>query len=87
MEIVQISILVVAFVSSLYFTGKTIYHMFHMINNITGKYANFLAPFVLFMPSQFNEEGNKHRIKFYPSIIGVAVSWGVIFIVKGILNA
>ena len=87
MELVKAIILLLAFVSCFYFTAKAIYHMFHMLNNIIGKYANFLAPLVLFMPSQFNEEGNKHRIKFYPSIIGVAISWGIIFLVKGNLNA
>lgn len=58
-----------------------------MLNNTTGKYASFLTFLILFMPSQFNEEGNKHRNKLSPSIIGVAISWGVIFFIKGILNA
>jgi len=86
MEIFNAIILLLAIVSCLYLTGKAIYHMYHMLNNITGKYANFLAPFVIFMPSQFNEEGNQHRIKLYPSVIGVAISWGVIFLIKGNLN-
>ena len=87
MEIIKAIILLLAFISFLYFTGKTLYHGFNMINNVTGKYASFFAPLILFMPSQFNEEGNKHRVKFYSSIIGVAISWAIYFLTEGNINA
>ena len=87
MEIAKAIILIITFVTFFYLILKALYHGFNMINNVTGKYASFLGPLVLFMPSQFNEEGNKHRIKLYPHIIGAAVCSGVIFLLMESLNA
>lgn len=56
--------LVVFFITAFYLTGLCIYYMFRMVTNVTGKYASLFAPFLLFMPNQFNAEGNLYRSKF-----------------------
>ncbi len=85
MEIAQIAIVVVTFIACFILTGKAIYHMWFVVTNITGKYANFLGPLLLFMPSQFNDVGNKHRVSLGPTLIGVLVCWLVLFL-SGALN-
>lgn len=82
MELVKITIFILAFVSCFYFAVKAIFHTHNMLNNVTGKYQNIFAPLIIFMPGQFNEKGNENRVKFYLSIIGVAISLSVFIIVK-----
>jgi len=87
MNIAQTIILILAFIGAFGFTAKSIYHMYHIITNITGKHASFLAPFILLMPSQFNKVGNQHRIKLFPAILGVLICWVVLILVKENTNA
>jgi len=86
MSAIALVLLLVAFLGAFVFTGKAIYHMYHAVTNITGKYANFLGPFLLLMPSQFNPEGNRHRIAIVPAIIGLIVCWFVILFARGYLD-
>ena len=86
MSTIVLALLLIAFFGAFVFTGKAIYHMFHVVTNITGKYANFLGPFLLFMPSQFTPEGNKHRVALGSTIIGVIVCWAVILLARGYLD-
>ncbi len=53
----------ITFAFALYFMYKLIYHMYKLINNVTGKHAYLLGALLLFMPDQFNGEGNEHRVK------------------------
>ena len=75
MEIILSFILVLTFAVCVVLTIKMIYHMWYVITNITGKYSSFLVPFILFMPSQFNSLGNKHRLALLPTIFGISVCW------------
>ena len=85
MDKLQVVILVLAFVACMFFTGKVIYHAAYVINNVIGKHSSFFGPFILFMPSQFNKIGNKHRVSLFPSLLGVAASW-LIFFLYGVLD-
>ena len=69
MEMAQIAIAVLAFIACFVLTGKAIYHMWFVVTNVTGKYANFLGPLLLFMPNQFNEVDNKHRASLGSTLI------------------
>jgi hypothetical protein len=86
MSTIVLALLLIAFVGAFVFTGKAIYHMYYVVTNITGKYGNFLGPFVLLMPSQFTPEGNKHRVALAPAIFGVIVCWAVILFARGYLD-
>ncbi len=86
MEIAKFIIWLLAFIGGFVLTGKAIYHFYHIITNITGKYANFLVPFIFLMPSQFNKVGNEHRVKFIPVIIGLAICWVIILLLEESLN-
>ena len=81
---IQILFIGVAFVGAMALTAKAIYHMYHVVTNVTGKYASFLGPFLLFMPNQFNETGNKHRVALVPVLLGVLACWLVLFFAGGI---
>ena len=78
-------IAILAFIGAFIFTIKTIYHMWFVVTNVTGKYASFLGAFLLFMPSQFNEIGNKHRIALGPALLGVMFCWAALFF-TGVLD-
>lgn len=80
MEMAKIAISVLAFVACFVLIGKAIYHMWFVVTNVTGKYANFLGPLLLFMPNQFNEVGNKHRASLGLTLLGVLVCWLVLFL-------
>jgi len=86
MSTIVLAVLLIAFIGAFVFTGKAIYHMYYVVTNITGKYGNFLGPFVLLMPSQFTAEGNKHRIALAPAIFGVIVCWVVILLARSYLD-
>lgn len=80
METVQIAIAVLVFIACSVLTGKAIHHMWFVVTNVTGKYANFLGPLLLLMPNQFNEVGKKHRASLTSTLIGVLVCWLVLFL-------
>jgi hypothetical protein len=77
----------VAFAGAMYFTGKAIFHTYHVVTNITGRYASFLGPFVLLAPSHFNSKGNQHRLALGPVLLGVAVSWAALFAIGVVRGA
>jgi len=73
--IVQFVVFAVAFV----LTGKAIFHVFKIVTNITGRWADFMGPLILFSPSQLNAEGNKHRLAFGRLFLPLVVSYIVLF--------
>ncbi len=85
METVRVVVVISASVGAFFFTGKTIYHFFYMVTNMTGKYASLFGPLALFMPNQFNAVGNRHRVALGPALLGVGVCWGLLF-ASGVLN-
>jgi len=90
MDVFKLSILgvmLVAFASAMYLTGKFIYHMLHIVRNVTGKYAYFLGALLLFMPSQFNEVGNLHRAKLLNIFPFMFLSYSVVFGIKFYIEA
>ena len=76
----------IAFPFAMYFIGKSIYHMAKIVTNVTGEYAMFLGPLILFMPSQLNDEGNEHRVKFLRNSGGLLFSIVVTPVVPALLN-
>ena len=79
MDTLRLVLAIAGLIGGFFFTGKAIYHAFYVVTNVTGKYANLFGPLVLFMPNQFNAEGNRHRSALWPALLGVAVCWGAIF--------
>jgi hypothetical protein len=77
--IAGIIVLIGLFVFALYATGKVIFHMYKLVTNVTGTYASLFGAFLLFMPSQFNEEGNANRIILLRWLPWVAISYVVLF--------
>ena len=75
---------IVAFAGGMYFTCKAIFHMYHVVTNVTGRYASFLGPFILLSPSHFNSKGNQHRVALGPVLLGLAASWAVLFAVGAV---
>ena len=80
MDDINKTIAIIAFIGAFALTIKAIYHMYHIITNITGKYSSFFGAFLLLMPGQFNETGNKHRIAFGPTILGVMACWLALYL-------
>lgn len=80
------AVFLIAFIGAFVFTVKAVYHMYFVVTNITGKHGNFLGPFVLLMPSQFNAEGNKHRAALAPALFGVIVCWGALEFARSYLG-
>lgn len=78
---------VAAFAGGMYFTGKVIFHMYHVVTNITGRYASFLGPLLLLSPSQLNTKGNQHRLALGPALLGLAVCWAVLLAVGAVRAA
>lgn len=76
-----------AFVGCMYFTCKALFHMYHVVTNVTGRYASLLGPFVLLSSSQFNSKGNQHRVALGPNLLGVALCWAVLFAVGAVRGA
>ena len=70
------------FLFSLYATGKVVFHMYKAVTNITGKYSSLFGVLSLVMPSQFNEEGNIHRVKLLKWLPVVAISYSILFSLK-----
>jgi len=66
------------------FTGKAIYHMFHIVTNVSGKHSSFLGPLVFVLPGQLTAEGERHRKPLVMSIIGVCVGWAAFFAVGAV---
>ena len=79
MELLIIASGVVAFVGAFFFTGKAIFHLYHVLTNVTGKYSGFFGPLLLLMPSQFNDKGNKHRVALGPTLFALMVCWFVLY--------
>ena len=52
------------FVLSFVSIAKMMFHFWHMNQNVIGKYSGFFGIFILGVPNQFNQEGNRHRKKF-----------------------
>ena len=77
-------VVIPAFIGGMYFTGKAIFHTYHVVTNITGKYASFLGPFVLLSPSQFNSKGNQHRVALGTNFLGLFVCWTVLLVVGNV---
>ena len=75
-----------AFVYTFIAISRLIFNTFKVITNITGKYAPVLGPLILFMPTMFNEEGNRHRVRvlylFPRAVIGFLYCFGVMFLVE-----
>ena len=80
MEILKFILALLAFVGALILTAKAIYHMYHVVTNVTGKYSGFFGALLLLMPSQFNEKGNKHRVALGPVLLGVMACWFVLYL-------
>ncbi|MDH5632102.1 MAG: hypothetical protein OEZ10_03825 [Gammaproteobacteria bacterium] len=85
-EIFRYVAVVVASIGALVFTVKAIYHMYNAVANVTGKYSGFFGAFLLFMPSQFNKEGNNHRTALGPSLLIVMACWLILFLTGAIEN-
>ncbi len=80
MEVLKAIFTILAFVGALFFTAKAIYHTYHVVTNVTGKYSGFFSALLLLMPSQFNEQGNKHRVALGPTILALMACWLVLFL-------
>ena len=80
MEILKLILALLAFVGALILTATAIYHMYHAVTNVTGKYSGFFGALLLLMPSQFNEKGNKHRVALGPALLGVMACWFVLYL-------
>lgn len=74
-----IGAMVIAFPFAFYFVVRSIFHMYKVVTNITGKYASFYGPLLLLMPSQLNEKGNEHRIKLLYCLVWVILTFVVLF--------
>ena len=79
MELLRIVLVIGAFVGAFIFTVKAIYHMYHVLTNVTGKHSGFFGAFLLLMPSQFNEKGNKHRVALGTTLLVVIACWLVLY--------
>lgn len=80
MELLKdITFVVVLIVCSI-LTVKCIYHIWFVVTNIKGKFARILGPFLLFMPNQFNDVGNKHRALLFRAVIGVIGCWFILLL-------
>ena len=87
MESKALSILVLfgmfgLFPFALFATGKVIFHVYKVVTNVTGKYTSLFGAALLFMPSQFNEEGNFHRVQLLRWLPWVVVSDTILFGLK-----
>lgn len=80
MDALKTVLTVSAFLGILAFTAKAIYHTYHILTNITGKYSGLFGVLLLLMPSQFNEKGNRHRIALGPAFLGLMACWVVLFL-------
>ena len=80
MEILKSIVIIIAFILIVIFVLKGIYHTYHLSMNTKGKYSSYLGFFLFFMPNQFNDIGNKHRISLIYSIAILGTCWFVLFI-------
>ena len=62
-QLIVAVLLLVALLIAFYLIIRSLQHTWGLINNVTGKNAMFYGGLLLFMPSQFNQRGNMHRIK------------------------
>ena len=51
----------IIFLVSFLIIGALLWHFWHMIQNVIGKYSGLFGVFCLFMPKQLNQVGNHHR--------------------------
>ncbi len=85
MELVNAAFITLAFLGAFFFTAKSIYHMYYVVTNVKGKHAYLLGAFLLFMPSQFNEKGNRHRNALAQTLVIVIACWVILFF-TGVLD-
>lgn len=85
-QVILAVLLLIAFPIAFYLVVKSIQHMWGLINNITGRYAMFYGGLLLFMPSQFNEQGNMHRIKLINTLKWLVPLFIILFGGSYVLN-
>ena len=78
-EVIRIALLLVSFGCAAIFMCKALYHIFHIVTNVSGRYANFLGPLALIVPGQLTPEGERHRKPLGVALLGLAFSWFVLF--------
>ena len=83
-EVISIIFLLIGFGCAAFCTGKAIYHMYHIVTNVSGRYANFLGPFALIVPGQLTKEGERHRKPLGVALLGVAFGWFVLFAIGAV---
>ncbi len=81
---ISIGLLLAGFGCAAVFTCKAIYHMFHIVTNVSGRHANFLGPLVLIVPGQLTPEGERHRKPLGISLVGLACGWLVLFAIGAV---
>jgi hypothetical protein len=69
----------IALLFTFYLTGKFTYHVYKLVSNCTGRYAFLFGPLLWFMPSQFNLEGNDHRIRLIRMLPKLMASFTITF--------
>ena len=83
-EVISIVFLLAGFSCAFIFTCKALFHMFHIVTNVSGRFANFLGPLVLIVPGQLTPEGERHRKPFGLALVGVALGWFVLFAIGAV---
>lgn len=81
---VSIAFLLV-FALSLFVLLYAIYSFYRAISNIDPRksvYSHLLAPFVIFIPGLFNDEGALYRRRFFASLLISALGFVFVFVVK-----
>lgn len=73
------------FALSLFVSFYAIYSFYRAISNIDPRksvYSHLLAPFAIFIPGLFNDEGALYRRRFFASLLIAALGFVFVFIVK-----
>ena len=83
-EIASIVFLLAGFGCAAIFTCKALYHMFHIVTNASGRFANLLGPLVLLVPGQLTQEGERHRKPLGVALLGLAFGWLVLFAIGAV---
>lgn len=82
--IAAIALMLVGFGCAAYFTGKVLYHGFHIVTNVRGRHSSFLGPLALIVRSQLTAEGARHRKPLGAAMIGVIIGWTLLFAVGAV---
>lgn len=77
-EALSIALFLAGFGCAAICTCKAIYHMFHIVTNVSGRYATFLGPLALILPGQLTPEGERHRKPFGVALLGLVFGWFVL---------